>query len=349
MAGAQPADDAMPSALLGGAGEDAGETVRGGDGTREGGDVAADHAVPADTAAAEPAPGDGDPTIEDCDSDEKEVSAPVESSEVPEVQAEAEEESSDDERLRRTARPAPAAQPEPVVKKEVDTEAKSHVMTLHSSGKSAKQIRHNYLLADYDITEEAVLAIIRECQEEAKAQALEDRVAAPASGGGAAASTATHSLPELKEWMEIFKKGGDLDRMRALLALHPSLLNATHAGIGNAALHWVAAQDKTIELRFLLDNRADVSVRNAAHATPLHSAASHGKVGALMALLQAGADVTAKDEDGATPRGEKSEHLKHERHCTCATGSLPLSSLPLRVMVAAPHLAYIYACMCVCL
>jgi hypothetical protein len=28
--------------------------------------------------------------------------------------------------------------------------------------------------------------------------------------------------------------------------------------IGNAALHWVAAQDKTIELRFLLDNKADV-------------------------------------------------------------------------------------------
>ena len=50
-------------------------------------------------------------------------------------------------------------------------EARTNVMALHRNGKTAVQIKHHYLLVDYDLTEAAVLAIIHEDQENAKAQA----------------------------------------------------------------------------------------------------------------------------------------------------------------------------------
>jgi hypothetical protein len=106
-------------------------------------------------------------------------------------------------------------------------EARTKVMALHHSGKTAAQIRNHYQLVDYGLTEATVLEIIREGQEEAKAEAA---TAARASTGLGASerrtgstreqNTApkTYSLPELKEWMGCFSKGGDPDRMRELLA-----------------------------------------------------------------------------------------------------------------------------------
>ena len=57
--------------------------------------------------------------------------------------------------------------------------------------------------------------------------------------------------------------------------------------IGNAALHWVAAQDKTIELRFLLDNKADVNAPNQNGEVPLHLAFGNGHMEIIRLLLQA--------------------------------------------------------------
>jgi hypothetical protein len=50
-------------------------------------------------------------------------------------------------------------------------EARTNVMALHLNGETAAQIKDHYLLVDYDLTEAAVLAIIHEDQENAKAQA----------------------------------------------------------------------------------------------------------------------------------------------------------------------------------
>ena len=49
-------------------------------------------------------------------------------------------------------------------------EARTNVMALHLNGKTAAQIKNHHLLVDYDLTEAAVLAIIYEDQENAKAQ-----------------------------------------------------------------------------------------------------------------------------------------------------------------------------------
>ena len=52
---------------------------------------------------------------------------------------------------------------------DVSQEARTNVMALHRSGKTVAQIRNHYLLVDYGLTEAAVLAIIHEGREEAKA------------------------------------------------------------------------------------------------------------------------------------------------------------------------------------
>jgi hypothetical protein len=74
-----------------------------------------------------------------------------------------------------------AAEPEPAKRSDgggdigdgdigdVAPEARTNVMALHRSGKTAAQIRNHYLLVDYGLTEAAVLAIIHEGREEAKA------------------------------------------------------------------------------------------------------------------------------------------------------------------------------------
>ena len=72
--------------------------------------------------------------------------------------------------------PADTAEPEPAKRSDgggdigdVAPEARTNVMALHRSGKTAAQIRNHYLLVDYCLTEAAVLAIIHEGREEAKA------------------------------------------------------------------------------------------------------------------------------------------------------------------------------------
>ena len=144
---------------------------------------------------------------------------------------------------------------------------------------------------DYALTEDDILNIIREHR------AAQSSGGSVSGGGGSGAGAAseedevpkTYSMPELKEWMDFFKNSNsDMDRMEQLLSQHPSLLNAKQGGIGNTALHWAAARDKTTELRFLLDKNATLSPRNSAGATPLHSAATHGQVNAVSVLLVAG-------------------------------------------------------------
>ena len=144
-----------------------------------------------------------------------------------------------------------------------------------------------------------------------KATASEIAAAASQSGvfsGGKTASVEeqdtepkTYSPKELKEWMTSVKNK-DMSRMRELLAAHASLLNSKQPGIGNSALHWAAAKDHTWQLKLLINANANLSLRSASAATPLHCAAMHGSIGALTALLEAGADMDMRDENGDTPR-----------------------------------------------
>jgi len=219
-----------------------------------------------------------DPVIEDLDESEGKNQKEVDG-----------DDSSDDERLTPHRRKPAAAAANPLLEpKGMDAAGRAQIMELHSKGKNPAQIKNNYLLGDYGLSEDAVLAIIREGEAERSPASVQDK------------APKTYSPQELKEWLACVKNG-DLERMRELMRAHPSLLNAQQAGIGHAALHWAAARDSKLELNFLLESKADLSVRNSAGATPLHSAATNGKVGALTSLLAAGADVTMQDENNDTP------------------------------------------------
>ena len=186
--------------------------------------------------------------------------------------------------------------------KPLDDAGRAHVLALHAKGRNAMQIKNNYLLADYSVTADQVRDVIA-----ASAAASTATAAAGGGGGGgpataAAAADATpksYTAQELKEWMQAVKNK-DMTRMRELLHRHEELLNAAQRGIGNTALHWAAVKDYSAEIKWLLSSKADVSVRNASMATPLHAAAGHGNAGAVTALLEGGADLTLCDEQGET-------------------------------------------------
>ena len=180
--------------------------------------------------------------------------------------------------------------------KPLDDAGRAHVLALHAKGRNAMQIKNNYLLADYSVTADQVRDVI------AASAAASTAAAAAGGGGGRAAEDAppkSYTAQELKEWMQAVKNK-DMTRMRELLHRHEELLNAAQRGIGNTALHWAAVKDYSAEIKWLLSSKADVSVRNASMATPLHAAAGHGNAGAVTALLEGGADLMLCDEQGET-------------------------------------------------
>ena len=130
---------------------------------------------------------------------------------------------------------------------------------------------------------------------------MESEGAAATSGATVPVTEGTHSVGELREFMETAKRN-DVDGLGKCLLERPSLLNAPQGGIGNTALHWAAARDCQQSLLFLLQSGAVTSVQNSSGATALHSAAANGMVAPLEALLRAGADGAAVDEEGRSAR-----------------------------------------------
>jgi len=186
---------------------------------------------------------------------------------------------------------------EEIKKKDMDESGRSCIMELHRTGRNISQIKNFYQIADYCLSEESIVEIIR------------GSTVAAADGGGMQRLPQTYSSQELREWF-LCVKGSNLDRMQEMFIAHPSLLNAPQPGIGNSALHFAAARDSMYELRFLLENKANILVYNSAGATPLHSATMNGSVNALSALLEAGADVSVQDESGDTPREAAEKRLE---------------------------------------
>jgi ankyrin repeat protein len=66
-------------------------------------------------------------------------------------------------------------------------------------------------------------------------------------------------------------------------------------------LHSAAAGNYTNIARMLIDNNAQVNVKQQAGATALHSAAQNGNIDLLIMLLEHGADVNASMEGGKLP------------------------------------------------
>jgi ankyrin repeat protein len=66
-------------------------------------------------------------------------------------------------------------------------------------------------------------------------------------------------------------------------------------------LHSAAAGNYTQIARMLIENNAQVNVKQQAGVTALHSAAQNGNIDLLILLLEHGADVTARMEGGKLP------------------------------------------------
>ncbi len=66
-------------------------------------------------------------------------------------------------------------------------------------------------------------------------------------------------------------------------------------------IHSAAAGNYTDIAKLLIDNGANINVRQQAGSTPLHSAAQNGNLDLLILLLENGADVNARMEGGKLP------------------------------------------------
>lgn len=93
---------------------------------------------------------------------------------------------------------------------------------------------------------------------------------------------------------------GDLEKVKALLAADPGLINAQD-DLGSTPLHW-ATRGLHVELaKYLMERGADVTIRNARQVLPLHSAVYRGVDELVPPMIRKGADVNAKLGIGVTP------------------------------------------------
>lgn len=94
---------------------------------------------------------------------------------------------------------------------------------------------------------------------------------------------------------------GDLQRVRALLAQDPALLDAEKAPNRKTPLHYAAQGGHKDVVAFLLDKGAQVSRPNIAGETPLHYAVGLESPEVATLLLLRGADINARTTMGTTP------------------------------------------------
>ena len=71
----------------------------------------------------------------------------------------------------------------------------------------------------------------------------------------------------------------------------------------STTLHEAAGKGDLAEVERLLDEGADVNIKDEGGATPLHAAAFGGHRDVIRLLMARGADVNAQDNDGDTPLG----------------------------------------------
>jgi ankyrin repeat protein len=95
---------------------------------------------------------------------------------------------------------------------------------------------------------------------------------------------------------------GDLNRVRALVAANPALLDSRDE-LGFTPLHKACFTQQGAVARFLLDQGASVTARDAFQQTPLHRAsyASGRDLALIRRLIAKGADVNALGINGITP------------------------------------------------
>jgi uncharacterized protein len=115
------------------------------------------------------------------------------------------------------------------------------------------------------------------------------------------------AIANAKADLDVFEAAGmgDVERLGALLAADPTLVNAW-SDDGFTPLHFAAFFGHPQAVRLLAERGAPLEARStneqfALDASPLHSAAAAAEVEVCAALLDAGADVNAVQHGGFTP------------------------------------------------
>lgn len=91
-----------------------------------------------------------------------------------------------------------------------------------------------------------------------------------------------------------------IDEVRTLI-LQGVDVNSRDVFGDNSGLHWAASLGLAEMARLLIDNGADLDIRNHDRNTPLHWAAAEGQKELVVILIAHGADVNARGKGGWTP------------------------------------------------
>ena len=99
-------------------------------------------------------------------------------------------------------------------------------------------------------------------------------------------------------------------------------VNARDVFGDNAGLHWAAKLGLAEMARLLIDNGADLDIRNHDGNTPLHWAAGEGQKELVVILIVHGADVNVRGKGGWTPlRWAEAQRQKEIARILIASGA----------------------------
>lgn len=112
-------------------------------------------------------------------------------------------------------------------------------------------------------------------------------------------SAAGAQAAELDFFVEEVRKNR-INNVRALIQEGVDV-NARDVFGNNAGLHWAASLGLAEMARLLIDNGADLDIRNDEGNTPLHWAAGEGQKELVVILIAHGADINARGKNGWTP------------------------------------------------
>jgi len=113
---------------------------------------------------------------------------------------------------------------------------------------------------------------------------------------------------------DLIKSGANVDTIWTGVERHSALANWLHYGsfssseftwietpLHNAIIHDRNHNNGVKVARIILDNSADIEIKNREGLTPLHRAIDHSSIAMIELLIKRGAKIDAKNNDGFTP------------------------------------------------